>query len=78
MSPERRAGPLRGRRDQQRLDEAALAVREGDLSHADVLEGAPRHIAAVARHAHFFLTLHLAHKLPHERLANLSCTDTQS
>lgn len=71
MSPKRRAGPLRGRRHDQRLDEAALAVGEGDLGDADVLEGAPRHVAAAARHAHLLLAVHLAHELTHERLSDL-------
>lgn len=72
VSPQRRAGSLRGRRHHQRLDEAALAVREGDLGDADVLEGAAGQVRAPRPRApRFLLALHLAHELPHERLAHL-------
>lgn len=71
MPPQRRAGPLRGRGHDQRLDEAPLAIGEGDLGDADVLEGAPRNVPAAARHTHLLLPVHLAHELTHERLSDL-------
>lgn len=69
MPAQRGAGALRGRRDGERLHEAAFVVGEGDLVHADVLEGAARQLAV--RAPALLLAIHLAHELAHERLAHL-------
>lgn len=76
MSAKCRARSLRGRGHHERLDEAALAVGEGDLGGTDVLEGAARLVAdaraprCTPHHPYFFLTV-LAHELTHEWLADL-------